>query len=93
MRKDEAERGIYGLCSQHGRHFVISLSLRRCRTVTEACETLLHEWAHACSTRHDKIERLRRDHDIHFDVTYGKIYRHFTDDGGREESGNYPWKK
>lgn len=57
-----------------------------------AVETLLHEWAHAVCWTFEHVESWKPDHDDHWAVTYGRIYRHFYDLGGAEASRTWPWK-
>jgi hypothetical protein len=92
LTKKQIEQGIYGECQQYGRHFTIALSLRRNRTIAQAIETLHHEWAHASTTRHDKLEQRRKDHDVEYALEYGRIYSQWHDEGGCEASGSFPWK-
>lgn len=70
------ERGIYGDCYRIGRRIVIRLSRRRCRSYGMAVNTLLHEYAHAMTTRHDRVERHREtDHDDEWALAFGRVYR------------------
>jgi hypothetical protein len=73
------EKGIFGDCYRIGRRIVIRLSLRRCRIATVAEETLLHEFAHAMTIRHDRVERRRETgHDDEWALAYGRVYREFA---------------
>jgi len=51
-------------------------------------ETALHEWAHAMTWRHEALEKkgYHPDHGDEWALAYGRVYRHYHDQGGREES-------
>lgn len=77
---------------REGRRIIIRICLRKGIPRYVMIETLLHEWAHACSMKHDCLEGPRLSHGAHDDewaLSYGKVYRKFMDDGGQTISGNY----
>jgi hypothetical protein len=92
LTKVQIRQGIYGECQQFGRYFLITLSEKRNKTIAQCLETLMHEWAHASTTRHDKIEARRKDHDPEYALEFGRIYSSWHDEGGCEASGSFPWK-
>jgi hypothetical protein len=84
--------GYYGDTERRGRKIIIRIAVRPSINRFTMLDTLLHEFAHAVSTQHKKIEDRRLTHGSHDDVwalTYGKIYRRFYDEGGAEASSNY----
>ena len=82
----ERERGYYGYCVRDGKKYVIKLSLRRCRTLAEATETLMHEWAHALTWGLEAQNKHRKsDHDDPYWLEYGRIYRHYVEGDGYDE--------
>lgn len=84
--------GYYGETERVGRRIIIRVAVRPSISRYSMTDTLLHEWAHAVSLRHDIIEDKRLDHGAHDDewgLAHGKIYRRFYDDGGSEDSENY----
>lgn len=80
--RSQLDVGYMAEIEQFSRSFTITLSRRRCRTLGEAIETLWHEWCHAATTRHDRVERTRHPegHDDEFWLLYGRIYRLWHDD-------------
>lgn len=91
LTKKDIETGYHGwIVRGPGRRFFLSLSLRACPTVSEAIETLLHEWAHAVAAKLQEQERTRiSDHDDEFWLVYGRIYRAFHENDGWLESRKY----
>lgn len=54
-----------------------------------AVDTLLHEYAHVITRRHENIEKLRRQnggHDAEWGMAYAKLYSDFIDGNGRRDS-------
>ena len=68
-----------------GKRIVITINERLNWDLAVDC--LLHEFAHAVDFRHESVERRRPDHDDQWALAYGKVYRSFWDEGGREEAG------
>jgi hypothetical protein len=84
--------GYYGENYRVGRQIIIRIAVRPSINRCTILDTLLHEWAHAVTMRHDVIEGRRVEHGGHDDewgLAHGKIYRCFVDDGGCEVSENY----
>lgn len=82
----EADMGIYAICDRQGRRFKILLSKRRCRTVADATETLIHEWAHAVTWGLEGQNRHRPSgHDDQYWLVYGGMYRHYYEGTGWSE--------
>ncbi len=84
--------GYYGSTERIGRKIVIRIACRPGMRRDDLFQTILHEFAHAVSMRHDRIEDERLNHGAHDDewgLAYGKIYRRFYDEGGVESSSNY----
>jgi hypothetical protein len=84
--------GYYGSTERVGRTIVIRIACRPGIRRDDLFQSILHEFAHAVSMRHDKIEDGRLSHGAHDDewgLAYGKIYRRFYDEGGAESSKNY----
>ena len=84
--------GYYGSTERIGRKIIIRIACRSGIRRNDLFQSILHEFAHAVSMRHDKIEDGRLSHGAHDDewgLAYGKIYRRFYDEGGFEASGNY----
>jgi len=55
-------------------------------------ETLFHEWGHAVTLRHAKIEARRMQRNIHDDefwLSLGRIWRRFHDENGWAESREF----
>lgn len=77
----ERATGIFACTERKGRVFVISLSLRANRTIAQAVDSLLHEWAHCATWRHERVERKRQfDHDDTFALVYWRAYRGWIDE-------------
>lgn len=78
---------VLGLCWRRGKK--IHIRVRRAGRKGDVVETLLHEWAHAHTMRHDRLEnvraRLDRFHDDEFFLAYGRMYRRLYDGDGWEE--------
>ncbi len=88
----EKKQGDAGENYREGRKIVIRVAVRPGTQRAFVVDSLLHEWAHAVTMRHDVIEGRRTEHGGHDDewgLAYGKIYRRFVDDGGCEASENY----
>ncbi len=86
------QTGYHGETERVGRRIIIRIAVRPGINRYSLMDTLIHEWAHAVTTRHDAIEGKRLDHGCHDDewgLMYGKIYRRFYDDDGCEDSENY----
>jgi hypothetical protein len=79
----------FGETTREGRTIVIRV-LRRMPLIY-AIEMLCHEWAHAVDWRPEMLDAHRQHHAEEWGVTYAKIYTAFYDDGGVEESKEYPW--
>ncbi|KKM03159.1 hypothetical protein LCGC14_1777230 [marine sediment metagenome] len=93
---DEPKRikmtGYYGESWREGRRIYIRIAARPGIRIYDAIDTLLHEFAHAASMRHEKIEDKRLDHGAHDDawaLAWGKIYRKFYDDDGDVDSWDF----
>jgi hypothetical protein len=81
--QSEIEMGIYGYCVRNGKRFKILLSKRRCRTLSETTETLIHEWAHARTWGLEAQNAHRAScHDDSYWIEYGKMYRHYYEGTG-----------
>ena len=81
--------GYYGESWREGRRIFIRIAVRPGIRGGDAIDSLIHEFAHATSMRHDKIEDKRLSHGAHddaFALAWGKIYRRFYDEKGDEES-------
>ncbi len=90
LSKRAFEYGIHGWCEKRGQRFVIALSTLRNRRRADACEILMHEWAHALSEKFAKLERKRLSvHDDEFFLTWGRIYRAWNERGGAEAADKY----
>lgn len=80
LPKRTRARGIFGVTWFYGRRIEIWLSRRRCRSGALAEDTLIHEYAHAVTLRHDRIERHREaDHDDEWALAYGRILRAYLE--------------
>jgi hypothetical protein len=83
---------VLGETYRDGCKIIIRIAVREGLPRYIILETLMHEWAHATSMRHDCIE-LRRmahgNHDEHWALDYGHIYRGYIDGDGAAISGNY----
>ena len=85
----EQDMGIYAMCDRVGHRFKILLSKRRCRTLAEATETLLHEWAHAVTWGLERQNRHRPScHDNAYWLVFGQMYRHYYEGTGWSEVRN-----
>lgn len=71
-------RGDYGICYRYTSGRCIILLSKRANTSSVAVETLLHEWVHALIKK--------PGHHSRFWIKYGKIYTHYYEQGGYEES-------
>ena len=94
MTEREKAGGIYGMCFLKKRRFCIVLSKKRCQTISDTIDTLLHEWAHAVTWRVSKMEYVRLScHDDEFFLQWGRIYRRYLegdiDKQGWVVSGKY----
>jgi hypothetical protein len=87
VKKDVKFEGqwCYGVTNRRGRKLTISIREMRCRSCF--WNTLIHEWAHAHTWGHDKLEFRRRSegHDDVFILAAGKIERHLFIEGGQKE--------
>ena len=79
VRVGQIPRGSEGDCSESNNHLLVRVNKNL--TWYIAIETLLHEWAHAVAW-----PREAEDHNRAWSDVYGKIYRHWYQDGGAEES-------
>lgn len=55
-------------------------------------DTLLHEYAHCMTHRHDRLERKRMEeggHDPEWGIAYARLLTDFTYKTGEEDSRNY----
>lgn len=72
---------------QRGR---LMIRVHKNRPLWIAVEILLHEYAHAMTWRHAKIECLRGEdggaHDDEFGLAYARLYRHYYHMGGAVEA-------
>lgn len=85
----EQSMGIYANCDRIGRRFKILLSKRRCRTLAETTETLLHEWAHALTWGLEAQNNHRKScHDDEYWIVFGRVYRHYYEGTGWSEVRN-----
>lgn len=79
---------VAGLCWREGRRFQIRV-LNRGATKREVTETLIHEWMHAHTWRHEKVESHREQldgcHDDVFWLAYGRAYRLLYDEDAWDE--------
>lgn len=89
LTRAEIAAGDYAaIWLESGPRILIQLSRRMVRTVSEAVHALLHEWAHAESTRHWKLEKRRKPggHDAEWGIAFARIYSAFYDEFGWRES-------
>ncbi len=85
----EKAMGIYGYCDRIGKMFRILLSKRRCRTLSETTDTLIHEWAHAVSWGLEGQNNHREScHDDEYWLVFGRMYRHYYEGKGWSEVRN-----
>lgn len=80
----------WGECYRRGKRMYIRIDSRL--TWHIAMDTLIHEWAHAISLKHESLESQRRFgvHDEEWGMNYARIYRAFFDEEGCIESRQYP---
>ena len=80
----------YGECYRRGRRILIRID--GSLTWYVAIETLIHEWAHAVSLKHDVLEnkRVQGAHDSEWGINLARIYRAYYDEDGFLESRTYP---
>ena len=90
LGKPDAKLGDYGEFSRRGKRCYIRIDNRL--TWHPATETLLHEWAHAVSLKHDNLESRRAGgaHDEGWGLNYARIYRRYFDEDGVIESRGFP---
>ncbi len=84
--------GYYGETWREGRQIIIRIAVRPGIRGGDAIDSLLHEFGHAVSMRHEKIEDKRLDHGAHDDewaLIWGKIYRRFYDEKGEEDAWEF----
>jgi hypothetical protein len=89
----EARRGYDAICERKGRRFLIRVAASQNTPEPDVVESLLHEWAHARTWKHESIERTRvakfTGHDAEFWAVFGDIYRRFYDEGGYREAWEF----
>jgi len=84
--------GYYGYTVRIGQKIHIRIAVRPGINLWIQIDTLLHEWAHATTTRQSKIEDARLAHGAHDDewaLAFGRIYRRYYDDDGSEDSKGF----
>lgn len=97
LHKDEETGEIvhcWGTADRVGRHMVIEMSKRKCRTWTDTIDILIHEYVHCILWGLASIERHEKtaEHPIAFDAQLMSITRRFHSDGGAEESAGFRFK-
>jgi len=77
-------RRVAGLCWREKRKIEIRIKLSHSRR--ETIETLLHEWAHAHTLRHEVMERrIEKDHNSEWGLAFAAIYSKLYDEEQRAE--------
>ncbi len=89
----ERRTGDAGESYRDGRRIIIRIAVRSGLRRSDLIETLIHEWSHAASMRHQSMEDKRREtcggHDSDWAMMYGRIYQAFVDDSGSEDSKSF----
>lgn len=84
LEKDKkGEESLFGYVTKVGGKDVIRLSMRANDRRSVMIETALHEFAHV-------LYKRSHLHPDNFWLTFGKIYRAFHEEGGKEASLRYP---
>ena len=88
---DEECPHYHAECNREGSVIVIRLSKRLVRSYAEMIDTLLHEYAHARDTKHQKLEdKLKRaHHGPEWGMYYAEMYSAYHDDTGWDDSRGY----
>jgi len=94
--KDQDERTgkpyhCHGQTYREGRHLVIELSRKKCRTWEGTTETLIHEWCHAVQWGPAALEEKTEHHPAWFYTLYGEIMNRWDHDHGWEQANEYPF--
>ena len=71
------------------RRIIVRVSSGARRYGSTMTGTLLHEWAHARTWRHEILEHKRAPHDDEWGLAYVQIYRAFYDEDGWKESRGF----
>jgi len=77
-----------GATTRSGRKLFITINLRA--DLFGVIDCLLHEYAHALTWRHDRIERnTDEDHPPEWGIALAKLWTHMFDEYGMEKSREY----
>lgn len=78
--------------SEDGRRIELYINLRRCTRVHDVVETIHHEYAHCLDHWHPRTAKSKepQEHPDGMGLWWVRIYRALYDDGGDEESKQYP---
>ncbi len=74
---------VKGTCTRNGRTLHIHLNSRFPLYVLQ--EVLLHEWAHAITWPHARLERHQPMHPDEWALAYGRLYRWWYDEEEEEK--------
>ncbi len=84
------EDGFGADCQRVGRRFVIRVTPGM--PWYDTIEMVMHEYAHAMTWPHSRVEHHAPDHSDEWALAFGRLYRHFHDEDGNIESRDYPWR-
>ena len=80
-----------GQTYREGRHLVIELSMRKCRTWEDSTHTLIHEYAHAVLWGPASIEESVEHHPVQFYALQGEMENRWDHDHGWEHANEFPF--
>ena len=80
----------HGQTYREGRHIVIELSLKKCRSWEGSTETLIHEFCHAVLWGPAAIENSCEHHPVQFYALQGEIMNRWDHDHGWEHANEFP---
>ena len=81
----------HGQTYREGRHLVIELSLRKCRSWEDSTKTLIHEHVHAVLWGPASLEAISEHHPVTFYALLGEIENRWDHDHGWEEAFAFPF--
>ena len=85
-------KNLFGVTYRDRSSFHIYVSMKNCRQVSQAVETLIHEYTHAYIWPPAKVEFKRPEHGPVYWTAYGEIMDAFMDGGGAFHSKEFPYE-
>lgn len=89
--RDGARYQCRGQTYREGRHLVIELSSRKCRSWDIVNGTLIHEYVHAVQWGPASLEHRTEHHPVAFYALLGEIENCWEHDHGDEQANDFPF--